>query len=73
MWDSPLCDVALAGGLSLLFLVALGLACDKTLENFRMWDAFMRLLVEGPEKAESGLEMMRNLCCLGSSACDVFP
>ena len=49
MWDSPLSYVSLAVGLSLLFLVALGWACDKSLENVGMWDSFMRLLVEGPE------------------------
>ena len=49
MWDSPLCDVSLAGSLSLLFLVDMGWACDKTLEKFGMWEGFVRLLVEGPE------------------------
>ena len=44
MWNA-----FLTGGLSLLFLVLLGWACNKTLDNIGMWDGFVRLLVDGPE------------------------
>ena len=39
----------LTTGLSLLFIVLLGWACSKTLDNIGMQDGFMTLLVDGPE------------------------
>ena len=46
MHDSPLWDAFLTGGLSLLLLVLLGRAGNKSTGR---QEGFMRLLVDGPE------------------------